>query len=50
MLVWSAIKFPELYDVTDPQFDAFIKLGKGLNPDDYDLLLATIDRLSRTTN
>ena len=26
MLVWSAIKFPELYDVTDPQFDAFIKL------------------------
>jgi hypothetical protein len=48
MVAWSAIKFPELYDIADPQFDVFFKLAKGLNPDDYDLVLATIDRLSRT--
>jgi hypothetical protein len=47
MVTWCAVKFPELCDKADPRFDTFVKLAKGINPDDFDLVLAEIDALNR---
>ena len=47
MVTWAVMKFPECCDKADPRFDAFFKLAKGMNPDNFDMVLATIDGLNR---
>jgi hypothetical protein len=49
MVTWAVVKFPEIFDKTDPELNTFFKLAKRMNmqPDDFDMMLTMIDRLSR---
>lgn len=43
---WFLVKFPDLLG-DDPNLQAAMKLAKGVNPDDFELLLYAIDQVAR---